>query len=63
MHKDEYFVGHTTRYIALPLTYAVWDTQTNCWVSETHNTDKQTVIETADKFNRWNDKASITPTS
>lgn len=34
------------------LTYAVYDTQTNCWVSETENTNLEAVNELADEFNK-----------
>ena len=54
MHKDEYQIGYTTRYVILPKTYAVWDTQTHCWVADTDNEDKAIVSEMADKFNTWN---------
>jgi hypothetical protein len=51
MNKDDYFFGYTERYIVLPQTYAVWDTQTNCWVADTANTEKQIVHESAQIFN------------
>lgn len=59
MHKDEYHIGYTERYIVLPQIYAVWDTQTNCWVATTENNDKAIVHETATKFNEWG--AAATP--
>jgi hypothetical protein len=62
MHKDEFKIGYAERYIVFPQTYSVWDTQTNCWVSETANNDKQIVHECANKFNEWNNKA-IKPTT
>jgi len=58
MKKDEYLIGYTPRYIALPKTYAVWDTQTQCWVGDTDNTEQSTVQETAEQFNNWNNKAN-----
>ena len=58
MHKDEYQIGHTERYIVLPQTYAVWDTQTNCWVADSANNDKSIVGEYAQKFNEWNSKTN-----
>jgi hypothetical protein len=58
MHKDEYKIGYTNRYIVLPKTYAVWDTQTNCWVADTTNEDKQIAHNFADKFNKWDNKTN-----
>lgn len=55
MHKDKYKFGYTTRYIVLPQTYAVWDTQTNCWVADTANNEKSVVHKSANKFNEWNE--------
>lgn len=57
MQKDEYLIGYTERYIVLPQTYAVWDTQTNCWVVDTENSEQSIVHETANKFNEWSKNA------
>lgn len=57
MHKDEHFIGYTPRYIVLPKSYAVWDTQTNCWVSDTENSEQSIAQESAYKFNEWNKNA------
>lgn len=55
--KDEFLIGRTDRYIVLPQTYAVWDTQTNCWVSGTSSTEKIIVHESCNKFNAFNNNA------
>jgi len=59
MQKDEFIIGYTHRYIVLPKTFAVWDTQTNCWVAQSDNTEKSIVHEMADKFNEMKNKINL----